>query len=293
MPQRGKQVVVHVGAHKTGTSAIQKYLRDNRRTAQRHRIACISRSATNESIGWGGILRKDPTVLRRQILQASKNPWYRTIIASHENTLGRPFGNDPSAAECLYPDVFKFAEPLAAILHEFDGKVVFYLREQSAFLESYYLQHVHEGGSTPFSEWLAKIDLDRMSWRPAVEHLRVIFGPHRVALGRFEEIKDGQDEFLRQFLLRVDDRITLEPTYDAHRNSSISARGLEIALRINPLLETHKERKIVRKFLQRHFSNRNQPRAVLLTPEQKGYIASRYSSENEALVQGGSAPAYV
>jgi hypothetical protein len=34
--------------------------------------------------------------------------------------------------------------------------VIWYIRPQHAFLESYYLQRVHEGRSPQFAEWLDK-----------------------------------------------------------------------------------------------------------------------------------------
>ena len=49
-PIRKKTVVFHVGAHKTGTSLLQKFMRDNNTTLRRNRIYYLSRSAFGEKI---------------------------------------------------------------------------------------------------------------------------------------------------------------------------------------------------------------------------------------------------
>lgn len=276
-----KRVVFHVGAHKTGTSLLQKYMRDNRTRLRRNRIYYLSRSETNDYVGWGSALREQPVRLRGRIAEALRNPWYRTLVASHENTLGRPVR---SGGRHLYPDAPEIIGALREALEPFDARVLFGLRPQDEFLESYYLQRIHEGRTVRFPEWLDALDLEALSWRPVVDGLVDAFGAPRVEVIDFRTIAHGQDAYIEAFLRRVDPRWSGRVHYRAVRNPSISAKGLDIALAVNPLLESAEERKALRTFLQNHFNNRRSPRPQLLSPEQRDRLRARYGAEYEDLL---------
>ncbi len=271
------RVAVHVGAHKTGTSLIQKYMRDKPEQIDAHGIRTIGRTDTNSLIGWGGEILESPRKLTERIEKEATQPDARYVIISHENTLGRPL---KAKSEHLYPDAEPRIEALARILRPWDSRVLFYIRRQSGFLESYYLQLVQQGSTMQqFANWLDEVDLGAVSWRPAVEMLRTAFGPERVRVVGFEEISQGQEMFLKRFFLRIDDRLTLDPSYDARRNFSISEKGLRVALAAAPHLRTPDERKAMRVFLQKNFSNAKYPRPVLFSDAQKEAVALRYDAE--------------
>ena len=274
-------IVVHVGAHKTGTSLVQKFMRDRRQQIDPHGIRYVSRSDTNTLIGWGKTLIDEPEKLRARLASESAALGARFVVVSHENTLGRP--HRPSG-DYLYPEAFPRIDALAAILEPYDARVVFYLRRTAGFLESYYLQLIHQGEFFTFDEWLDRVDLERVSWAPVVERIRTAFGPDRVAIGDFDEIKEGQEEFLRRFFRRVDPALAVDPSYRPRQNPSISEKGLRIALSANRFLRSSEERQRMRKFLQKHFSNTDYPRPVLFDAEQRQWIADRYDPEYDALV---------
>jgi hypothetical protein len=281
-----KRVAFHVGAHKTGTSLLQKYMRDNRGRLRRNRIYYLSRSETNHYVGWGNALRDQPNQLTERINKALHNPWYRTLVASHENTLGRPLR---SKSLHLYPDVPEIAIGLKTALQPFDARILVGIRPQDEFLESYYLQRIHEGRTTRFAEWLDGLDLDALSWRPLIDALVSTFGAGRVEVIDFRTIAHGQNAYIENFLKRVDSRWSARVDYKAVRNPSISAKGLDIALAVNPLLESGEDRKLLRTFLQHHFNNRRSPRPQLLSDDQRAWLRTRYGGEYEELVSLGNA----
>ena len=274
------KIAVHVGAHKTGTSLIQKYMRDKPDQLEPFGVRVISRGDTNTLIGWGKALIDTPRLFSARLDEECAEDGAHYVIASHENTLGRP--HLPSG-EHLYPEAATRVAALAAILRDRDARVIIYLRPQAAFLESYYLQLVQQGGSLTFDQWLDRVDFDRVSWRPVVEMLRDSMGPERVAIGDFEEIRAGQDPFLSGFFRRVDPAIKVQPKYSARRNLSISDKGLRIALAANPHLRTPDEKKRMRAFLQKHFSNAKYPRPVLFSDSHRADLTARYGDEYREL----------
>ena len=55
------RVVIHVGAHKTGTSLVQRYFNDDPQRTQALGIGFITRADTSQLLGWGN---KPPELLR-------------------------------------------------------------------------------------------------------------------------------------------------------------------------------------------------------------------------------------
>jgi hypothetical protein len=278
---RRKTVVFHVGAHKTGTSLLQKYMRDNVSVLRRNHIHYVSRGAMNDLVGWGDELLRDPAPLATTLRRVLRIPWFSVLIMSHENTLGRPLR---SGGAHLYPRAPEIIDALGALLAPYRAKLVLSIRPQDQFLESYYLQSIHQGRHASFQEWLSRIDLDALSWTPVVDALRATFGPSQVDVIDFRTIKDGQDAYIAQFFERIDPRYSFDMTYTAMSNPSISDKGLRMALAVNPHLRSGPERKLMRTFLQQHFSNVRYPRPVLLTDDDKRALRDRYAAEYEALV---------
>lgn len=285
-PIRKKTVVFHVGAHKTGTSLLQKYMRDNVQTLRRHRIYYLSRSAMNDYVGWGDRLLRDPEPLARKMGHMLAIPWFKVLIASHENTLGRPL---VKGGAHLYPRAAEIIDALGRLLRPHRPKIFLSIRPQEQFLESYYLQSIHEGRHQPFEAWLERIDLDAISWTPIVDKLFDTFGREQVEIVDFRLIKEGQQAYVTHFFTRIHPRYTFEIEYTSMRNPSISDKGLRMALAANPHLKSGEERKLMRKFLQKHFSNVRYPRPVLFSDEQKQWLRDRYGAEYERLV-GGAPP---
>lgn len=280
-PPRRKTVAFHVGAHKTGTSVVQSYLRDNARRLRRHRMVYLHRTAMNGFVGWGDKLVEDPAPLSRRIEQVLRIPWFRFVVASHENTLGRPFVDGVPG---LYPRAPAIIPALQQVLGPYRAKVFFSIRPQAEFVESYYLQLIHQGGRRQFQDWLGDIDLGALSWRPTVDALTAAFGPDQVEILDFRDLQRDQQVYVQQFLRRIDPRLSVDVRLPSVRNPSVSEKGLRLALAANPHLTSHAERRLMRVFLQEHFSNVDYPRPVLLTDDQKAQLQARYAAEYEALV---------
>ena len=122
-----------------------------------------------------------------------------------------------------------------------------------------------------------------------MEALEHAFGADRVIMGDFAEITAGQNQFLRQFMTRSG--LPQPPTVDYERdhNPSISARGLQIALGINPHLNTARERRVTRLFLQKHFSNQVEDRARPMPADLRRSVTDQMAAEYERLAARAAA----
>jgi hypothetical protein len=278
------RVVIHVGAHKTGTSLVQRYFNDEPQKTRARGIRNIIRDDASQLVGWGDTLHEHPEALRSRLeKELAKQP--SVVLMSHENTLGRPFLPDRPG---LYPNAAWCAEGLAKVCDGLDTHIVFYVRPIADFLESYYLQTVHQGESHPFRDWYATLSGPHL-WTPVVEALDGAFGPDRVHVGDFTEITASQNQFLEQFMTRAGIPQPPVVDYEPVRNPSVSARGLEIALAINPYLSSARERKETRLFLQRHFSNQQEDRARPMPEDLRRSVTEQTAAEFEALAARAAA----
>ncbi len=276
----GNDVVYHLGAHKTASSLLQKFMRDNPDVLRGHRIAYLGRSEMNDCVGWGKRLLKRPEILEDRIAELLADHRCDTLVTSHENTLGPPI---TEAGAHLYPRGPEIVEQLARVLGRWSSKVIVYIRPQDEFVESYYLQRIHQGAHVSFTAWLEQVDLSALSWAPVVDAIREHFGPQHVEVVDFGRIRQGQNAFIADFFRRIDPALEITPDYRPIRNASISDKGLRIALAANRHLRADWERKAMRTFLQRHFSNQTSPRPVLLTPDQRMQLRERYAAEYHQL----------
>ncbi len=273
-------LVLHVGAHKTGTSLIQKYFADRaRRHRRRPTVGLIARYETNALIGWGRPLLRHPETLRQRIAKEVATG-ADAVLLSHENSLGRPFD---SQGRSLYPRAADLASALSDLCPQDDARLVFYVRPMADFVESYYLQTINEGRSHTFDEWFAGLAEDTLRWRPVVDALDDAFGRPRVAIGDFTELAAGPTEYLRRFMIRSGLPRPARIRYDDIRNPSLSTRGVEIARAINPYLSGAAEQPIVRRFLQQHFSNVTEPRAHPMSEHVRQRLTTATSDEYEAI----------
>jgi len=278
----GKVAALHIGAHKTATSVVQRFLRENEAEHRPLGLQYLRRAWLSDHIGWGEKLIAKPWPVTVRMARFWVDPRFRVLVGSYENLLGRPFTLDGDGR--LYPDAPRNIAALGRALARLPCKILVSIRPQPDFVESYYLQSVHEGRHESFEVWLKRVDLQALSWRPIVDCLHATFGRKRVEVIDFRLIGDGQDTFLRHVFDRIDPGLELRFDDPTPRNRSLSDRGLAMALAANPHLRTQAERSALRRFLQQNFSNASLPRAVLFEPEEKDRLWSAYRDEYEDLV---------
>jgi hypothetical protein len=280
---RGKVTALHIGAHKTATSVVQHWMNQNQALHRPAGLQYLRREELSRLIGWGERLIADPAPLAARMARFNTDPRFRVMIGSYENVMGRPFPRGGDGR--LYPNAERNIQALDRALGRSSCKVLLSIRPQPDFVESYYLQTIHQGSHQPFSDWVKGIDLDRLSWRPMVDALHAAFGRDRVEVIDFRIVRQGDQALVQHVLNRVDPTLKV-PLGDiqGRNNRSVSARGLDMALTVNPHLRTHAERHCLRRFLQKNFSNVDSPRPVLFDPAHKARLWEQYRAEYEELV---------
>jgi hypothetical protein len=278
------RVVLHLGAHKTGTSLVQGYFRDQRRSSVRLGISRLNRGVTNQLIGSGQPLLDAPQRLRER-LEAERALRPLALLISHENALGPPLcPGEPG----LYPRASSLASALAQVLDGFEVQVVYYVRSLADFVESYYLQTIHQGMFHQFTEWYDLVDGRSLRWSEVVATLDEAFGREQVAIGDFSEIVGGPEDFLEVFMRRAKLPVPSTIDYPVIGNPSVSARGLEVAMALNPHLETTEERRAARQFLQSTYPNHAGDRAAPMPGPVRAELDTVWAEEQPELERRSS-----
>lgn len=278
-------VICHLGAHKTATSLIQKYFQEKREEYKAKGVSYIPRDRISEITGWGAKLIDNPGRFRKEVESQFKKNGSRFVIFSYEDMLRRPFAEGKKG---LYPRNHDPLKALSEALQGYNTKIVYYIRPQVEFVPSYYVQLIQEGGFFTFEQFITEqVDLNEISWKPLVDSFSDVFSPENVHIGDFRSIRAGQYEFLKQFVENMMPGIEGDYEYKKVHNVGLSARGLHIALRINPLLRkdtTTRETRKVRNFLQENFSSATEPKPVLLSDEVKEQL-NRYQAEYDSILE--------
>jgi hypothetical protein len=279
----GKTAVFHIGAHKTGTSVVQAYLDAKKEDLGAERLLVLTRKEMSAYVGYGHRLVADPTALIERVTEWREGDEFDALFGSYENLMGGVVLPDQPG---LYPSARLNVSALASAVRDCRLKVIISIRPQHELLESAYLQTVHQGGHESFGEWLGRIDLDAISWVPLVEFLHETLGEDNVTVIDFRTISDGQSAYIRQFLRAVDEKFDGPVDSSLIKNRSVSDKGLALALAANRHLMTDWQRRGMRKFLQKHFSNVDYPRPELLSTDQQHRLIDRYGSEYDRLTAG-------
>lgn len=245
-------------------------------------IDFVSRSESDELIGWGTKIRTNPEPLQEKIRSLAENGC-RYIIISHENSLGKPFGK---GSRGLYDSSTEQIRAFAEALSSYDLTFIYYIRNQWELVESYYIQTVQQGSCKTFNEWYASIGgSTNLSWKPLVENLKRVQGGAKIVKDFTTLVENGQEWYLRDFFSCFAAPENIPPIeYKAKRNISVGEPGLKMLREANKFAKTITERKLLRKFFQKNFNNLKYPRPHLLSPEEKIKIKDKYGTELIELV---------
>lgn len=274
-----QRLIFHIGAHRTATTALQQYLFQNIQPLRRNGFLYPFKVRRHTQLIHNLFSKNrtpDQIITRLQERVAAHKRPLHTIIISDEDI-------------CMQRNL----KILGKFRNAFDVKVVFSLRRQDLWLESWYLQNI----KWQWNPKLAHITLDRFMARREdfhwihydryVRHLEDVFGRENVILNVFEKQQMPEGP-IRMFC----DSIGLTPT-DAFSdtrtiNPSFSGKMSEF-LRHLPLDEApNAYRRVLTKACARIDQEQNggvKGSSLLLAHDDRHKILASYEAGNRALAQ--------
>jgi len=307
-----RQITLHVGLHKTGTTLIQRSLRKLRDPMARRGVVYMDRLEMSDMAsfaGWRALpSRDDPRIprlpahrLHRVELAEQFTLELRHLAERRSEEAAAAAGGHPAhlvmSNEALVgavaPDLSHPYRPRAepALQHVLDAlapdstRLVLYVRRQDRLIESQYVQRIHEGLTHDFEEFAAAATADTfIRYGDLVERLAEIATVVEVTVRPFEVIGLGAVDFMIDFLEPLGlGGLDLSDVSMKRTNPSYTAPALRAALAINPLLETLDELRATRRFLRSTFPIGKYPRPQLFDEKERQRVLDMYAPANRRL----------
>jgi len=163
-------LTLHVGAHKTATTHLQKSLEANRDLLAKSGSALL----TPREIRAGKTTLQDRLALpfhplrTQEVLDELRAP-HSHLLISEENALRAPHPWVKGAPKGLYPWGVELISMLAEALPDQAITVALAVRDYAGFYRSFYAQMLLAGRTITFEEFLAHCGYPNTSWRPLIE----------------------------------------------------------------------------------------------------------------------------
>ena len=292
------RLVLHVGAHKTGTTLIQQVLRQRRKalldtgvffTEHQDPLALEVR-LLNAIRAMSDIPNPGPGISKRfaryfsLVRELGGNSNADVAVMSSEELLGYSLPRSAEEVETI-DALYGNAGVACRVIAETSGMdeviPVLYIREQAGWLESQFRERIKMGGSQSFEEFLAYTDLSKLSWEPVVDQIHDAFG--QVLVRRYDLSTVGGVHFVENFLDIVrpglGKEVDVPALGGAYSNESLSAVGVELARSVNGILSGHDRTKMVT-FIQRNFSSATHEKGKMLPESVTAEIKERYAARS-------------
>lgn len=271
---------LHIGTHKTGSTAIQSSLKKKSSELDDEDILHIPYFSLLKELMQTECF--DPALASRMREKLNHNLNYSLqrsadrFILSFEGFSGRPLMG------------YTNAEVIAEILHyafdDIDVKVIVYLRRQDSFVESVYTQKIHEGESYSFDTFLEQTDVLKLDWYALVDAYGSRFGTENVFVRRYHrEFFPEAYSLIQDFGRVIGSKTLAEHTTSRFSNVGYSRAALETARRTNPHLDSE-EQWILRRLLQETNGKEPFQSYSFFAPNERRAFLERHTSSNRRIV---------
>lgn len=217
--------------------------------------------------------------LRKIVTQASPSNQSHVVL-SYENILG---GYDLTCGSKPYPNARAAAQHIVDAFPASDIRIFFSIRSLDRYLESGYIQRVFTRRETrDIEQYVAEIDLEILSWVPAVRSLEAVIGAENLSVWEYEKFFTGEASIWRELLNDADpDSLLVKPAKS--RNLSQSAKGLKYMLNVNRFATPGDCRRF-RRFVKSTFApSKGKPSPRLLDDALRERLIERYEHDCDDL----------
>jgi hypothetical protein len=267
---------LHIGTHKTGSTAIQRALEDKTKLLAHENIICLPMFPQARAFTY--IEQADNDIIRgcREYLQSeiSKHPAGEEtrMVMSYEGFSGNPYAG--------YDNASLIAPMLKAIMEGVDTRIVIYLRRQDAFIESLYTQSTHRGQSASFDEFLVRIKDASYDWYRLIDSYAQCFGKDRIIVRLYDRrTLTGSNSLLESFAEIIGSSHLTEGDTPYVVNPGYSRQATELARSVNPHL-SYKEKKKLRFILQSTMAKKPLEEYTYFEGASRRALLDRYADSN-------------
>lgn len=292
-----KTLYFHVGAHRAASSFLQESLLLNRDTLAAHGLTYIHKYEFGREPAFTYVQNVGEKDLDRQVsFDDARSAWQArlegastpTVLASHENGLGRVF----ASGEPLYPVGDRLATALQQLTAPHDLRLIVVTRAQPDFIESFHAIRVMYGKAVDVPKYLAKMERTNVSWQHLLTRLAAVVGRERLSVMPFEAVFDGSEPFLRAVLGLTGTTVDGPVVLSKERNARLSQAAMQLHACAAQFLDED-DRKKLRFFLKDNVSSEKYGRASILDEAARQAMRARYADDNARMLETFVDPRFV
>lgn len=270
---------IHIGTHKSGTTAIQKTLDQIKNQLKKEGIIYLPRFPEEQHML--SLSSLDSGYIDRcrnyyaSIFKRYRNKKYKFVISNE--CLSGDF-------RACYENTPIVAAALRQIFEGMDAKLVVFLRRQSTFIESLYVQTIQEGGFWSFDEYFKTLNLDGFNWARFLECFEKHFGVSNIIVKRYgKEFITQKNGIIDEFADSIGSRYMKECSFVSNYNLSYSREAIEFARICNKHF-SGEEKVLLRKVLQASSVKSPFEKYPFFTNEQRKQIYARFRESNRQVL---------
>ncbi len=269
-----KSVFLHIGLHKTGSTALQKFLRDNAELLRaKGCLYPLSGRPPRDSFMFGHHLLPWSLSRDKNLLPV----WDKLAAELDTSTATRVI---------ISSEEFEFVRRRDAIqsvlkrLPDCTVRLVCYLRRQDRLIESEYNQFVKDGGGFASIEEFAKRMQGRLNYLELLERWESVFGLSNIIVRVYEQ-EQLRGDLYADFLSAVGQRWEGEFTVPKRPiNPSLDGRGLAMMLIFNRVIRDQRLLSELRQAVARHCQHPPFHETNMLSPDDREDILKGYRQQN-------------
>jgi hypothetical protein len=270
-----KKIYIHIGTHKTGTSAIQDFLLLNRKTLARRGVLYPQKSRRDYVDSQEG----------EYIVPEKKYRNYAALV----HLCRRKDKNVILSSETF--SLITNVSAMKAALGDANAVIICYLRRQDNVLQSLYNQSVKGGGYyKDIGDFVFPHPLDYFE---LLGRWAAVFGKENIVVRPYEKQQFKDNDLISDFLSIVGLELTVDFARLAkNANPRLPLEALEYMRLLNSLLRDKKMSKAIKKRLIPYCLERFKDSTAslyfeqsLFTPAQKRAILERYAPSNQRVAR--------
>lgn len=272
-----KRLIVHVGAHKTGSTYLQSVLRNNLELLGTHGI----HYEPSFFVPLADLRKRTPLDREgvqhfRSLVSEVAALGEKAVVLSAEALSGR--------YDRGYSNVENIASDLRQVTEGIDTHVILFTRRQDTFLESLYHQEIKRGRSMSFRSYLRKCDSHVFKWTRLADAYCSAFGGDELSVFPYEMIFESPRTVVEALLSPLVGfcevpAIVLDETV---ANPGYSTLALQISRAVNPFLTT-RGRQVLRRWLTKLSPKKPSRGFNLFDPADRQALLRYYAEDNRRL----------
>jgi len=278
-----KKIYIHIGTHKTGTSAIQRALQLAEYDMRKENLVYIPHE-------------KSPEVILKFVLATSFssndisigkrffNKWIdscadsSSLVFSHEDLSGNPFDG--------YKNSYCIAQALREMTKGSEVIIIVYLRRQDFFVESFYDMRIRGGGHRTFNDFNENvIKGNTLNWHELLKNYAHFFGKENIITHKYDKNSlPEKNSLIIDFANIISSETLRNVSLAQFYNSGINRDALEIIKLSNKYLDK-KGKANLKKSFENSFSKLPFSKNSFFTIEKRKQFMENFSKSNDLVAK--------